>query len=115
MKKFLFILMFILVTASSVAQEKYPYYCTISGMQNLANKIRLELEWGEQKEVVALRDEKGKKIEFNNLTDILNYMSARGWQFVTALNYDNHIHYLLKKDVSSPNEAKQGLRFDTDK
>lgn len=26
-----------------------------------------------------------------------------------------HIHYLLKKDVSSPEEAKQGLRFDTDK
>lgn len=30
------------------------------------------------------------KIEFNNLTDILNYMSARGWQFVTELNYDRH-------------------------
>ena len=40
-------------------------------------KIRLELEWGEQKQLVALRDENNKKIEFNNLTDILNYMSAR--------------------------------------
>lgn len=57
----------------------------------------------------------GMKIEFNNLTDILNYMSARWWQFVTELNYDVHIHYLLKKDVSSPEEAKQGLRFHTDK
>lgn len=28
--------------------------------------------------------------------------------FVTELNYDGHIHYLLKKDVSSPEEAKQG-------
>lgn len=101
--------MFVLATASSIAQEKYPYYCTISGTRNLANKIRLDLEWGEQKQLVALRDEN------NNLTDILNYMSARGWQFVTELNYDGHIHYLLKKDVSSPDEAKQGLRFDTDK
>ena len=115
MKKILFLLMFVLATASSIAQEKYPYYCTISGTYNLAMKIRLELEWGEQKQLAALRDENNKKIEFNNLTDILNYMSARGWQFVTELNYDGHIHYLLKKDVSSPEEAKQGLRFDTDK
>lgn len=115
MKKVLFLLMFVLATASSIAQEKHPYYCTISGTRNLANKIRLELEWGELKQNAALRDETGKKIEFNNLTDILNYMSARGWQFVTELNYDGHIHYLLKKDVSSPEEAKQGLRFDTDK
>lgn len=57
----------------------------------------------------------GRKIEFNNLTDILNYMSERGWQFVTEFNYDGHIHYLIKKDVSSPEEKKQGLRFDTDK
>ena len=115
MKKILFLLMFVLATESSIAQEKYPYYCTISGTYNLAMKIRLELEWGEQKQLAALRDENNKKIEFNNLTDILNYMSARGWQFVTELNYDGHIHYLLKKDVSSPEDAKQGLRFDTDK
>ena len=115
MKNILFLLMFVLATASSIAQEKYPYYCTISGTRNLANKIRLELEWGEQKQIVALRDKNNKKIEFNNLTDILNYMSARGWQFVTELTYDGHIHYLLKKEVSSPEEAKQGLRFDTDK
>lgn len=114
MKKILFLLVFILTAASSFAQEKHPYYCAISGTYNLAMKIRLELEWGEQKQSVALRDEDGKKIEFNNLTDILNYMSARGWQFVTELNYDGHIHYLLKKDVSSPEEAKQGLRFSTD-
>lgn len=115
MKKILFLLVFILATASSFAQDKHPYYYTISGTRNLANKIRLELEWGEQKQPVALRDESNKKIEFNNLTDILNYMSARGWQFVTELTYDGHIHYLLKKEVSSPEEAKQGLRFDTDK
>ena len=96
MKKILFLLVFILATASSFAQDKHPYYCTISGTRNLANKIRLELEWGEQKQPVALRDESNKKIEFNNLTDILNYMSARGWQFVTELTYD-------------------GLRLDTDK
>lgn len=114
MKKILFMLMFVLATASSFAQEKHPYYCTINGMQNLAAKIRLQLEWGEQKKLVSLRDENNKKIEFNNLTDILNYMSDRGWQFVTALHYNNCIHYLLKKEVSSPEEAKQGLRFSTD-
>lgn len=44
MKKILFLFLFILATASSIAQEKYPYYCTISGTYNLAMKIRLELE-----------------------------------------------------------------------
>ena len=77
MKKILFLLMFVLAAESSIAQEKHPYYCTISGTRNLANKVRLDLEWGEQKQPVALRNEEGKKIEFNNLTDILNYMSAR--------------------------------------
>lgn len=62
----------------------------------------------------------GRKLtKTTNVTErrryILNYMSARGWLFVTELNYDGHIHYLLKKDVSSPEEAKKGLRFDTDK
>ena len=54
--------MFVLASASSIAQEKHPYYCTISGTYNLAMKIRLELEWGEQKQLVALRDENNKKI-----------------------------------------------------
>ena len=42
-------------------------------------------------------------------------MPERVLQFVTEFNYDGHIHYLIKKDVSSPEEEKQGLRFDTDK
>lgn len=47
------------------------------------------------------------KIEFNNLTYILNYISERGRRFVTELNYDGHIHYILKKDASSKKESKQ--------
>ena len=115
MKKILFLLMFVLATASSIAQEKYPYYCTINGSYNLAMKIRIELEWGESKDRRYLRDENGKKIEFNNLIDILNYMSKRGWEFVTIAEYDKCIHFVIRKMVSSPEEAKQGLRFDTDK
>lgn len=49
MKKILFLLMFVMATSSSIAQEKYPYYCTINGSYNLAMKIRIELEWGESK------------------------------------------------------------------
>ncbi len=95
--------------------EKRPYYCTINGSYNLAMKIRIEVEWGESKNEIHLRDENGKKIEFNNLTDILNYMSKRGWDFVSVVTFDKTIHYLLKKDAVSPEDAKQGLRFDTDK
>lgn len=116
MKKVLFAAMLILSSLSCSAQDKkYPYYCTINGSMNLALKIRIELEWGESKKLVYLRDDAGKKIEFNNLTDIVNYMSKRGWEFVTIATYNNVIHYVMKKYVSSPDEAKDGLRFDTDK
>ena len=74
MKKILFMMMFALVTASSFAQEKHPYYCTISGTYNLAMKIRLELDWCEQKHHVALLNEVGKLIEFNNLTYIVCFL-----------------------------------------
>lgn len=115
MRKVLLAAMFAVSALTCNAQEKYPYYCTINGLYNLAYKLRIELEWGENKDTVHLRDEKGKKIEFNNVTDILNYMSKRGWDFVSVTYYNGCVHYLLKKDVSSPEEAKEGLRFDTDK
>lgn len=116
MKKLLLVALVSIATLPCFAQSgKYPYYCTINGSQNLAMKIRIEIEWGESKDKVYLRDEKGKKIEFNNLTDILNYMSKRGWEFVSVTYQDKVVHYLLKKNVSSPEEAKQGLRFNTDK
>ena len=116
MKKVLLAAIFALTSISSIAQsEKRPYYCTINGSYNLAMKIRIEVEWGESKNEVYLRGENGKKIEFNNLTDILNYMSKRGWDFVSVVTFDKTIHYLLKKEASSPEEAKQGLRFNTDK
>lgn len=114
MKKILFLLMFVLATASSIAQEKYPYYCTINGSYNLAMKIRIELEWGESKDKRYLRDENGKKIEFNNLIDILNYMSKRGWEFVTIAEYDKCIStslserwYLLRRRQSKDSASIQ--------
>ena len=106
--------MFVFMTALSFAQEKYPYYCKMNGYISLNLKTKAELEWGEQKRLVYLYDENGKVIYFNNTTDILNYMSARGWQLVTTLFYDRCTHYILKKDVSSPEEAKQGLHFSKD-
>lgn len=114
MRKVLLAAMFALSATLCSAQEKRPYYCTINGSYNLAYKLRIELEWGEEKNAVHLRDEKGKKIEFKNLTDILNYMSKKGWEFVTVTYYNNCVHYLLKKDASSPEEAKEGLRFSKD-
>ena len=38
-------------------------------------------------------------------------MSARGLKLVTELNFDGHIHYLLKKDSSS--QRMQNKDFDS--
>ena len=101
------------MTALSFAQEKHPYYCKMNG-ESLFLKLKAVLEWGEQKRLVYLYDENGKVINFNNITEILNYMSARGWQLVTTLYYDRCYHYILKKDVSSPKKNKKGLHFSKD-
>lgn len=84
MRKVLLPLLLLLTTFNLSVQEsniskKYPYYCTISGAINLAAKTRIQIEWGESRTIKAIRDKDGKKVEFNNLTHILNYMSQRGW------------------------------------
>ena len=58
-----------------------------------------------------MQNDVGRKVEFSNLTDILKCMSARGLKLVTELNYDGHIHYLLKKDSSS--QRMQNKVFDS--
>ena len=58
-----------------------------------------------------MQNDVGRKVEFSNLTDILKCMSERGLKLVTELNYDGHIHYLLKKDSSS--QRMQNKDFDS--
>lgn len=116
MRKVLLSTLVVLSSLSSSAQsERHPYYCRINGRTNVSGKVNNWLEWGEEKKTVHLEDDNGKKIDFKNTMDFLNYMAERGWVFVTVVNQEIGVDFLLKKDVSSPEDAKEGLRFDTDK
>ena len=70
--------------------------------------------WNNLKEETTLCDEKGEKIDLQNLIDAMNYMSKRGWEFVQCERYNDEYHYILKKQVTSDQEAKEGLYFQTD-
>lgn len=107
-------------TLSSNAQnykndgKPYTFYCELTAYQNMTNKLRIYLTWPGKRSNQKLRDENGNKIEFSNVIDCIDYLSKRGWQFDSVLAYGNTLHYLMKKEVTTDAEAKEGLIFKDD-
>lgn len=94
--------------------KPYDFFCQLLGYENLSGQLRLKILWNNEKEENNLRDEKGNKIEFQTMTDAMNYMSKRGWEYVECVNYEKVCHYIFKKKVTSDKEAKEGLYFQND-
>lgn len=68
--------------------KPYDFFCQLLGYENLSGQLRLKILWNNEKEENNLRDEKGNKIEFQTMTDAMNYMSKRGWEYVECVNYE---------------------------
>lgn len=118
-KVFLFIMlcmMSVSVNAQNVKNDGKPYafYCQLVGMKNLSGQLRLKILWNNLKTENNLRDEKGEKIEFFTMVDAMNYMSKRGWDYVECITYGNVVHYLFRKYVTTDEEAKEDLYFESD-
>ena len=98
--------------------KSYAFYCQLVGFKNLAAQLRLKVLWNNMKDENNLRDENGKKIEFNTMVDAMNYMSKRGWDYVECVTYkegtNNVVHYIFRKYVTNDEEAKEGLYFESD-
>lgn len=96
--------------------KPYYCYCQIGISSNMSGKIRLDIIWQDKDEQSEFRDEKGVKIEFKNRIDVINYMSKRGWEVVDShvLGNGSIIFYLLKKQVTKDEDAKQGIYFKSD-
>ena len=128
MKKVFIIMMMALMSLCAQAQnvlqsmDKYPVYCNVMGYNFWGvGKVKVQLDLGRKansKGFDSLYDENGKKMKFNTMVAVLNYMGQRGWKcintyYITKGN-TNVIHYLLEKWVTSDEEVIEGLSLQTD-
>lgn len=122
MKKLIFALCCLLLAVSGMAQTR-RYYCEMIGRQvgfSREKKIVFDFGttpprdiWGDVEGKLELVDANGEVIRFKSMIEALNFMSDRKWNFLQA--YSSGIkeyelsHFLLYKDASSVDEAKEGL------
>lgn len=118
MKKLLFLLGFLgisLISLNTKAQSNTdslalkPYvFCELIGSSDLNTKTKVVVDFGldhpNRKEKRLLDEQTGKIKVFNSMIDTLNFMSAKGWEFVQAYvtidGKDSITHWLLKKKAS---------------
>src|SRR5690606_9177419 len=88
------------------AKEEYCMVLATSKLLSTKLTIQIDVgqEWSFWKDKRSLRDESGKRIEFNSVIDALNYMASDGWEFVNAyaitVGNQNVYHYVLKRDLT---------------
>lgn len=123
MKKILITFVFALISMMSFAQSavktddgKYNSYCEVFGYSLFGvGKLKVILDMGySTKNENSLFGEDGKKIKFNSMMEVLDYMSKRGWRlvetyFISVSSKQSVVHYVLEKRVSSEAEKTEGL------
>lgn len=120
MRKMLFIV-FLFVSMFANAQnikndgEPYEVYCAFHGELQLNGKFKPKsFLWGEENHEIKLTDENGKKLKFNNLIEVANYLAKRGWKVRDCETFRSSIFIVFAKTIKKDIEAKEGLYFDTD-
>jgi hypothetical protein len=120
MKNILLLVLFFVSTFASAQNikndgEPYEVYCAFYGEAMLSGRFKPKsFLWGEVKDEVKLTDEKGKKLEFNNLVEVANYLAKRGWKMCDCERFSASIFMVFTKTIRNDSEAKEGLYFDTD-
>lgn len=120
-KLFILVCLFIGCSMSTIqaqenaTEEMQYFYCEIVGTQKmLSNKVTVNIDFGQVKRFASdqrLRDDKGEVIVFNSMVDAMNWMGARGWEFVQAYvltaGNQNVYHWLLKKSTNKMSEEER--------
>ncbi len=123
MKKFLLLLVLTLVSVNLSAQnikndgKPYAFYCMMQGVNAIGGNMRVVVVWNNNEVKGFLsKDEKGEKVSFKSLVDLLNFMSKRGWEYVSQIETDGKmLNFLFRKYVTNDEEAKEGLVFEPEK
>ena len=123
MKKIMFILAMMMAVCCAQAQsvnqpgEKYPVYCSLKGYNFWGfGKVKVQLDLGyKSNSFESLLDENGKKIKFNTMMEVINYMAKRGWEldqvcfFTEGMTKTNVANYVLKKYITDDSQIREGL------
>ena len=108
MKRFIFITLALIISTVGLYANNYIYCELVGTAKFMSNKVRVQVDYGQEssfwKGISYMKDENGKKIEFNSMVDAMNYFGKQGWEFVQAytvtMNNQNVYHWLLKKTVT---------------
>ena len=122
MKRIILSLILTLCTVCGIAQTSQKTYCEIIGQENSdgASLNNVYIDIGQQDNIFTsnsriLVDKDNKKIKFNSMIDVLNYMTQFGWKLEHpyAINDGGscYYHYLLSKGITDKKQIKEGLHF----
>ena len=88
MKKLIILSAFLFCTCMVFAQDSAWRHVSITVLPRLlSNKINVEVDYGADTKFFSdtrMKDDEGKAVKFNSVSDILNYMSKQGWELITA-------------------------------
>ena len=101
--------MMMLAAPALASAETVEEYCMVLASKNLAGKITLSVDYGEQggfmkSSSTRVRTDDGKVAKFKSVIDALNYMAQDGWKFTDAYplgaggNYV--LHYVMRREVA---------------
>ncbi len=93
MKKICFSFAFVLFVLAANAQDSSWRHVQINIVPRLlSNKINVEVDYGQDTKFFSdtrMKDDAGRAIKFNSVSDILNYMSNEKWELITAQAFYN--------------------------
>ena len=123
MKKFyllaLFVVLNIEVNAQNQSEEPYEFFIDVA--LNHGKEYTAAVAFtNDDKEWIC--DENGNKMKFKNKSNVINYFTKKGWTFVQINTYTISAgmstavsdYMLLKKCVKSEEEAKEGIKIESD-
>lgn len=121
--KYKLLLLLLLVTGVCQGQER-TYYCEIfCGVSVNSNEIEVYFDFGDKQlgksrghnSKLEAIDETGQPIKFKSRADVLNWMSDRGWTFVSQnyyvmdkYEYSDEILIVMSK-VTTREKIKDGI------
>lgn len=88
MKKLTLFCIGLMISFFSLAQDSSWRHVQITVLPRLlSNKINVEVDYGQDTKFFSdtrMKDEAGRAMKFNSVSDILNYMANEKWELVTA-------------------------------
>ena len=93
MKQILSFLLIVMFGFGAAAQDSSWRHVQITVVPRmLSNKINVEVDYGQDTKFFSdtrMKDDAGRAIKFNSVSDILNYMSKEKWELITAQVFYN--------------------------